>query len=300
MNTPLLSTIAISTLSLSLWSACATAPDAPHPVYDFESVFLNAEMRGQKPWKAPDREALRAAVRARAAEANVPALTSVRQRGTLSPRRAPGQTQATTPTRTIPSHLAAHIPSASPASFDDTKAPQRAPGLILGDGSIRGEMASAALRLVGMGPAISQSAFIQHLEKVTATVFPKGRAASEGVVASIWRELRSRGVTYTSDERSPARGDLVFFHHVNDVDRDGDTDRTSGLGVVVRQIDDDTFLCVLPALNAVRQVFVTPQRPSVRREEGVIRNTPIRPRGRADASDVAVLSGELVSGFARL
>jgi hypothetical protein len=170
--------------------------------------------------------------------------------------------------------------------------------LVLGDGSVRGELVAAATRLVGLGPSMGPSSFLAHLQKTAAVKFAAGRN-SPGGVAATWLALQARQLTYEPGQRASLPGDLVFFHHIADVDGDGRTDAMSGVGVV-EQVVDGTVVCIMPALGAVRRVPASPARASVRRDAGRVLNMPIRPRRPNAGPDRVSLSGQLVAGFARL
>jgi len=183
--------------------------------------------------------------------------------------------------------------------FDLPVPPQRTRALILGDGSVRGELVASAARLVGLGPAMSPTAFIDHLQK-TAAVRLTDERSGQGGVPGAWAALQARGLTYEPGDRPSLPGDLVFFHHITDLDGDGRTDPMSGIGVVEEVRDGETVVCIVPALGAVRRVPASPARPSVRRDGSRVLNVPIRPRRRSAGPDRRTLSGQLVAGFARL
>jgi hypothetical protein len=289
-------------LGLGLSLGCGALPNASHRVYDFDSVFLNGDMRGQQPWKAPDRVALRNAVREQRVELlkqETAAVGGARARRTLEPRRTGGETEPPARKRALPNHIAAHVAESNTSGFDDLKPPTRLPGLILGDGSVRGEVSAAAARLVGMGSAISPLAFIQHLEKAGAVVFPKSQQG-QGGIAKIWGGLEARGATYGPGTLTPMPGDLVFFHDVGDVDGDGQSDALSGVGVVAQIVDSETLVCIAPVMGAVRRIYLTPGKPTVRRDGNTTLNTPVRRRRRDDGANVPTLSGQVLAGFARI
>ena len=280
---------------------CGAHSSASHRVYEFDSVFLNGDMRGQQPWKAPDHEALREALRSQRAEreARTSPAGNVRSRKTLEPRRTSADPSPQVRKRTLPNHIAAQVAPPAMSGFDDLKAPSRLPGLILGDGSVRGEVSAAAARLVGMGPAISPMAFIQHLEKAAAVVFPRSEKG-DGGIAKIWAALDARGATYAPQTLTPVAGDLVFFHDVTDLDGDGRSDRLSGVGVVAEVVGGDTFVCIAPVMGAVRAIYLTPEQPTTRRDGNTTLNSPVRKRHRDDGANAPILAGQLLAGFARI
>jgi hypothetical protein len=292
--------LVLLSLGVGLSIGCGAMPQASHRVYDFDSVFLNADMRGQQPWKAPDHAGLRNAVRGQVREIakQKAAAGAARQRRTLEPRRGATKPPAEARRRALPNHITAHLAEKSGAG-DDALPPQRLPGLILGDGSVRGEVSAAAARLVGMGPAISPTSFVQHLEKASAVVFPRSQTG-EGLIAKIWGALEARGATYRAGDLSPLPGDLVFLHDVADLDGDGRSDALSGLGVVVEIVDEQTLLCVSPVMGAVRTIYVTPSKPTVRRDGNKTLNTPVRKRHRNGGANAPTLSGQVFAGFARI
>jgi hypothetical protein len=307
-------------------AACALpAQLATRPLYDFETVFLNDDMIGQKPWRAPDHAAIRAALQlsSRSSAATEPrsharqrprSITSIRPptaprsvtpTPSLSPAPRARRAQPVTPRtptaskppvvpRTARKIPLTHIAVPDIPEFDLPAPPVRSAGLILGDGSVSGELVAAAARLVGLGPAMDPMAFVEHLQKTAAVRFVD---ASPPAVAGVWDALESRGLTYGSGDRPPQPGDLVFFHHVADVDGDGRSDALSGVGVV-EEVQEETLVCILPALGAVRRIPTTPGQSAVRRRSGRVLNVPVRPRGYG--ADGPVLSGQLVAGFARL
>ena len=294
--------LVLLSLGFGLSLGCGAHPNAAHRVYEFDSVFLNGDMRGQQPWKAPDRVALRKAVHGQQraiAKQKKAAEGGARARRTLAPRGASGQPETTRQKRALPNHIPAQVPQQSMSDFDDLKAPKRLPGIILGDGSVRGEVAASAARLVGMGSAISPLAFLQHLEKAAAVVFPKS-PDGEGGIAKIWNALETRGATYGPSTLTPVPGDLVFFHDVADIDGDGQSDALSGVGVVAQIVDGDTVVCIAPVMGAVRRIYLTPGKPTVRRDGGATLNTPVRRRHRDDGANVPTLSGQVLAGFARI
>lgn len=287
-------------LCLGLITGCASGYSASHPLYDFDSVFLNGDMRGQLPWKAPDRAALREALQKRASGARGPKGTP-RTRQRLEPDRAPRvSTQASEHApRALPNHISAHVAERPLGEIDDTKAPSRLKGVILGDGSARGELRAAAKRLVGMGPAITPSAFVQHLERAADVVLPRASTGGAGV-APIWQGLKAKGVTYARGERTPMAGDLVFFHQLDNATDTPQLGPLHSMGVVTEIVDEDTVLCIVPAMNAVRPIYLSPAYPNVRRRGEKIMNTPIRSRHRDEGVNAPRLSGQLLAGFARI
>ena len=280
---------------------CASGYSASHPLYDFDSVFLNGDMRGQQPWKAPDRAALREALDAPRGtlEASTRPDDVPRTRHTLSPKGRASTVVERQRDRQLPNHIPAQMAELSKGEFDDTRPPKRLSGLILGDGSLRGEVSAAASRLIGMGPAISPVAFAQHLERSAALNFPRSDMHGGGVLA-IWEGLRAKGLTFGQQDRQPRTGDLVFFNGVADVDGDGRADAVSGIGVVSERVDDDTIVCIAPVMNAVRPIFLSPSEPNVRRQGGQTMNTPIRARHRDEGANASTLAVQLLVGFARI
>ena len=288
-------------LGVALLPACASGYSASHPLYDFDTVYLNSDMSGQQPWKAANPKALRAALDKEASaegQARARGLKKRTQHRLEPTRNLSGRSAAKSP-RALANHIPAHMAAIAQSDYDDTRSPSRLQGLILGDGSTRGEVSAAASRLVGMGPAITPMSFVQHLEKAAAFKLPRRRGPGGGI-ASIWRALEAKGATFQPGEATPLAGDLVFFHHVADVDGDGRSDVLSGIGVVARAPEGDTLLCFAPVKKAVRLIFLTPERADIRKKGGETFNTPIRRRHRDEEQDVPRLSGQLLVGFARI
>jgi hypothetical protein len=50
----------------------------------------------------------------------------------------------------------------------------------------------------------------------------------------------------------------------------------------------------------VRRIYLTPGKPTVRRDGGATLNTPVRRRHRDDGANTPTLSGQVLAGFARI
>jgi hypothetical protein len=128
------------------------------------------------------------------------------------------------------------------------------------------------------------------------------RPAREGSAAvALHRAVRELGVLYGA-EREPLPGDLVFFEHTYDRNRDGDADDgVTHAGLVERVLPGGTVLFLHRGSRGVTRGRLHLPAPSRQRgEDGEPLNTPLRAARRRDPVGTRTLAGELFAGFGRI
>lgn len=133
-----------------------------------------------------------------------------------------------------------------------------------------------------------------------------GRPPSIGGVGLIlWNDL-VRGVHHGLVDRPenftyvPRRGDVVYFHHTADRNRNHRLDDPYTHVGLVEGVDDDGTVRFLDASagTPVKLRFMNLRHPSVRADaSGKVINTPMRVRWRRDPTSAPSLAGALFAGF---
>jgi len=291
------------------------------PLYEFDSVWLNQDVGGVRPWKQEDR---RAATRAAAARENPRRERRRANRRVASKKVAKRAGRAPTSKRTKPSSkrlaskkkrsgtettrkrvAARPAPVRLGAGAVAQASPRRAPRKKasksdLGDGSVASELVAAARRLVGINRGSDAEPFLSHLMHVAA-VKMKVKAPKDLYNAAAWRTFNR--AKKTLDGAPPRPGDLVFFHDTHDRNGDGAVDDPYSMVAVVESVKPSgALICVGDAYNRVIRFSMNARRPAVRRDDrsGEVMNTPIRKRSRKDGPETPVLAGQLYAGMARL
>ncbi len=310
---------------------CATpGPQGPVPLYEFDSVWLNPDVGGVRPWKSEDRRAATRAAEARelgrhpgARRKGAKSSRKLARRGgrsgtakdrvhaarrkTVHDRRKVTKAAPKTVTKTVRAKRVAPKPApvrlgpGAVAQASPRRAPRkRAAKSDLGDGSVASELVAAARRLVGLNRGRDAEPFLSHLMQVAA-VKMKVKAPKDLYNAAAWRKLNRAKKTLNGAAAKP--GDLVFFHDTHDRNGDGSVDDPYSMVAVVESVKPSgALICVGDAYNRVIRFSMNARRPAVRRDDrsGEVMNTPIRKRTRTDGPETPVLAGQLYAGMARL
>jgi hypothetical protein len=133
------------------------------------------------------------------------------------------------------------------------------------------------------------------LRSLMERVAPRERSA----VVAAHIALERYGRTFGAGVR-PLPGDLVFFHHTYDRNRNGRLDeRLSHVGIVER-VNGDTVVFLHRGGNGVtRAVMTLSRRDEVRSGDGRELNSPLRLK-RVDWAGAPVLSGQLFASYGRI
>jgi len=133
------------------------------------------------------------------------------------------------------------------------------------------------------------------LRSLMERVAPRERSA----VVAAHLALERYGRTFGAGVR-PLPGDLVFFHHTYDRDRNGRLDeRLSHVGIV-EQVSGETVVFLHRGGSGVtRAVMTLSRRDELRAGDGRELNSPLR-RKRSDWSSAPVLSGQLFASYGRI
>lgn len=128
-----------------------------------------------------------------------------------------------------------------------------------------------------------------------------------GFVLAAWREAglrprlsaaRSRSESLKRASRpvdSPRPGDLAFFHHTYDRDRDGRANDPYTHVALVEAVDGDAVTLLHRGSRGIERVRMDLTRPS-----DPAANDPVRARRRGEPRALRVLAGELFAGFGAL
>ncbi len=187
----------------------------------------------------------------------------------------------------------------APAPKPQAPARPAPPRVELGDGSVAGELISAARRVIGLHGDVGGRSFLAHLLTVAALDVDV-TAPARRYAAAVWHAFDADGRVLAPGDRV-APGDLAFFHHTTDADGDGRGDAFSAVAVVEAVGDAGLLTCIGEVHGKIRRFVVTPSRPWVRRDErtGAAVNTVIAGRRRGHSGDEPTLAGALLGGFAR-
>jgi hypothetical protein len=124
---------------------------------------------------------------------------------------------------------------------------------------------------------------------------PRERSA----VVAAWRAVERYGRISGAGVR-PLPGDLVFFNHTYDRDRDGRLDeRLSHVGVVESVSGDTVTFIHRGSQGVVRAVMTLSRREETRAGDGRELNSPLRQK-RRDWAGAPNLSGQLFAGYGRV
>ncbi|HSN91150.1 MAG TPA: NlpC/P60 family protein [Anaeromyxobacteraceae bacterium] len=133
------------------------------------------------------------------------------------------------------------------------------------------------------------------LRALMERVAPRERSA----VVAVHLALERYGRTFGAGVR-PRPGDLVFFHHTYDRDRNGRLDeRLSHVGIVERVSGETVVFLHRGNGGVVRAVMTLARRDEMRAGDGRELNSPLR-RKRADWAGAPVLAGQLFALFGRV
>jgi hypothetical protein len=114
--------------------------------------------------------------------------------------------------------------------------------------------------------------------------------------AALHRAAVRYGVVFGGGGEWPAPGDLVFFHDTYDRDRNGGADdRFTHVGIVER-VSGGTVVFLHRGGRRVVRAAVTPDRPRVGSEGGVLLNSPLRDKRGGGTP----LAGALFAGYGRI
>jgi hypothetical protein len=92
--------------------------------------------------------------------------------------------------------------------------------------------------------------------------------------------------------RAPRPGDLAFFHHTYDRDRNGRADDPYSHVALVEAVEGRSVLLLHRSSRGIERVRMDPSRPSDRRA-----NDPVRHARRDDPRGTRRLAGELFAGY---
>jgi hypothetical protein len=133
---------------------------------------------------------------------------------------------------------------------------------------------------------------------VAASLADRGlRFGTDGSVAALWGYLSSsHTVVSPTDARA---GDVLFFE--TDARPAGACSAPDHTGIVTEAQPDGRLGFIEARAGRVRQSFVDPLRPGLRRDpEGRIRNTFLRPKRPDDPPGLPVFAGEMLCAVARI
>jgi probable lipoprotein NlpC len=123
---------------------------------------------------------------------------------------------------------------------------------------------------------------------------PDARSA----VAAAYLAAERFGRTFGAGVR-PLPGDLVFFHHTYDRDRNGRLDEhLSHVGIVEAVSGDTVAFLHRGAAGVVRALMTLPRRDEARAGDGRPLNSPLR-RKRAEFEGAPLLAGQLFAAYGR-
>lgn len=115
----------------------------------------------------------------------------------------------------------------------------------------------------------------------------------------LYRHVQQRGAVYHG--RTPAVGDLVFFHNTHDQNRDQrNNDWYSHVGVVEQVMGDGTIIVISWRNGSINRDSMNLTRPREVEYDGRVINTPLRAPANGDPQFTQYLSGELFAGFGSL
>jgi hypothetical protein len=195
---------------------------------------------------------------------------------------APGLAPATAPDL-VPRAELDEAPAAAPGpALEPAAAPRPEPGA---EDPVRARAVGAAQGLVGKPSRTDCSGFVLSAWRA-AGVRPRlapARSRSE----SLYRATRR--------VESPRPGDLAFFHHTYDRNRDGRVNDLFSHVALVEVVDGDAVTLLHRGARGVERVRMDLARPS-----DPALNDPVRVLRRGERRKVRTLAGELFAGFGAL
>jgi hypothetical protein len=141
---------------------------------------------------------------------------------------------------------------------------------------------------------------VYSIEGVDLYKWP-GRPAGHWGVRSLYALAKASGGLHFL--RSPEVGDLVFFHHTYDFNRNGRVDDfLSHVGIVERADRDGTIHYIDRSSGRIKRNRMNLRRPHLVRDPMTLKrlNSHVRGRRRGDPVGTRYLAGELFAGFGTL
>lgn len=254
------------------------AQAGPRTRAQFQSAALQDNWQG--PYRRPGAEA--APSRAPQESSSTVTAQSARPRQDVNPvmRPAPAPTPATSP----------RLPSDISREHDNT--PYQA-------NATRGRQTSTQRT-----PQGGQASFTpRHAVDYVLDTYSQNGVDIDGrgsvSVVELYRHVQQRGAVYHG--RTPAVGDLVFFHNTHDQNRDQrNNDWYSHVGVVEQVMGDGTIIVISWRNGSINRDSMNLTRPREVEYDGRVINTPLRAPANGDPQFTQYLSGELFAGFGSL
>jgi hypothetical protein len=287
-----------------LVGACGYRSASTGPWYDFSNAWANPSVDGARGWHPPSRMQIALAAQRRARQRRKARIRTLKSelrtlghRTRRSDRRVRKKTKSVRKVARRSSVKTRRVSQASPVAVKVDPG-SRPSGLILGDGSVPSELIAAAQRAIGMQGGFRDGSFARYL-LATAAVPIRLNTPRDQFIGRLFAHLRGKGKTFSKGKPRP--GDLVFFHHTEDLNANGrPEDRFTTVAVVEKVLASGTVIAMGWTMGSVRKFRMDPERPALQRDEKTqqVVNESIRRRSLSDGP-IPVLAGALWAGYAR-